>query len=104
MRHAVDIFDLGPARGSLRSHWLEEAAARGKNFVMLYRDLDVVFLHLGMRLGAEDVGMDIGEVAHVEEVLDGARRGDMHPDGRGVEAAAIRLFIFGNGEELARRA
>lgn len=56
-----------------------------------------------MRLDAEYVGMHIGEVAHVEKVLDGARRRDVDAERCRIELAAVRLLIFGDREQLGRR-
>ena len=76
--HPVAVLDVGAAgRAGCRRRLPEPAVGQ----------LDAVGLgghgvvaHLGMRLGAEHVGVDEREVGHVEEVLDDARAAGVHDD------------------------
>lgn len=103
MRHPVDVFDVGTFCRSGRGFGLKEATARRDNLVALDRELDIVFLDLCVRFRPENVSMDIGKVAHVEEVLDGAWRRDVHTDGGSVEPPAVGLGIFRNEKQFGRR-
>ncbi len=104
LHHAVGVAHVaaGVVRG--RGAGLPEAAVGGPDLAGGGLDLHLVLRDLGVRHLAEVVGMDEGEVRHVEEVLDHAQARDRHADAAAVDDAAAGFGIFGEREEGARGA
>ena len=103
MWHPVQIVAHLPfGRSGGRTGLVKDTLGR-PHIVGVRVDVDVIFSDLGMRFGAEYVGVDIGEVAHVQEVLDCTGRGYMHADGARVNIAAIGLGELGDSEQCIRR-
>src|SRR5262249_35911982 len=103
VRNPIDILDVATFRGGDRCPRLKEPATCSNALSPVPRNLHVVFFPFRMWFGTKDICVHIWKMAHVEKILDGARRRNIDPDRPDTNISTVGFEIFRYGKNVCRR-